>query len=84
MIIAIHNVRLVDGNGQAIERATVIVRDHNIHAAGPSRTVSIPRGATRIDGRGLTLLPGLIDCHVQHSHAAEPDVVKAVERQTPT
>lgn len=84
MIIAIHNVRLVDGNGQAIERATVIVRDHNIHAAGPSRTVSIPRGATRIDGRGLTLLPGLIDCHVHLCLGAEPDVVKAVERETPT
>jgi imidazolonepropionase-like amidohydrolase len=84
VIIAIHNVRLVDGNGQAIERATVIVRDHKIHAAGPSRTVAIPRGATRIDGRGLTLLPGLIDCHVHLCLGAEPDVVNAVEHETPT
>ena len=84
MIIAIDNVRLVDGNGQAIERATVIVRERKIHAAGPSRTVSIPRGATRMDGRGLTLLPGLIDCHVHLCLGAEPDVVKAIEQETPT
>ena len=84
MVIAIHHVRIVDGNGQAIEQATVIVRDRNIHAAGPSRTISIPRGATRVDGRGLTLLPGLIDCHVHFTMGAEPDVVKAVGQETPT
>jgi imidazolonepropionase-like amidohydrolase len=84
VIIAIHNVRLIDGNGQVIERATIIVRDRNIHAAGPSRTISIPRGATRVDGRGLTLLPGLIDCHVHLCMGGEPDVVKAVEQEAPT
>ncbi len=84
MAIAIHNTRLIDGNGQAIERATVIVREGKIHAAGPSRAVSIPRGATRIDGRGLTLLPGLIDCHVHLCLGAEPDVVQAIEQETPT
>jgi imidazolonepropionase-like amidohydrolase len=82
--IAIHNTRLIDGNGQAIERATVIVRDGKIHAAGPSRAVSIPRGATCIDGRGLTVLPGLIDCHVHLCLGAEPDVVEAIEQETPT
>jgi len=84
VVIAIHHVRLVDGNGQAIEQATVIVRDRHIHAAGPSRTISIPRGATRVDGRGLTLLPGLIDCHIHFTMGGEPDVVKAVEHETPT
>ncbi|HEX9154096.1 MAG TPA: amidohydrolase family protein [Nitrospira sp.] len=84
MAIAIHNARLIDGNGQAIERATVIVRHGRIHAAGPSRTVLIPRGATRIDGRGLTLLPGLIDCHVHLCLGAEPNVVQAIEEETPT
>src|SRR5512147_2051955 len=82
--IAIHNARLIDGNGQAIERATVIVRHGKIYAAGPSRAVSIPRGATRIDGRGLTLLPGLIDCHVHLCLGSEPDVVQAIEEETPT
>jgi imidazolonepropionase-like amidohydrolase len=84
VIVAIHHVRLVDGNGQAIEPATVIVRDTKIHAAGPSRTIAIPRGATRVNGRGLTLLPGLIDCHVHLCMGGEPDVVKAAEQETLT
>jgi imidazolonepropionase-like amidohydrolase len=37
----------------------------------------------RIDGRGLTVLPGLIDCHVHLCLGAEPDVVKAIEDETP-
>lgn len=84
MAIAIHNTRLIDGNGQTIERATVIVREGRIHAAGPGRSVSIPRGAVRIDGRGHTVLPGLIDCHVHLCLGAEPDVVLAIEQETPT
>ncbi len=83
MAIAIHNVRLIDGSGQVIEQATVIVRERTIHAAGPRRAVSIPRGGTRIDGRGLTVLPGLIDCHVHLCLGAEPDVVKAIVAETP-
>lgn len=82
--IAIHNTRLIDGNGQTIERANVIIRNGTIHAAGPCRTVSIPRGAIRIDGRGFTVLPGLIDCHVHLCLGAEPDVVRAIEQETPT
>lgn len=84
MIIAIHHVRLIDGKGQAIEPATVIVRHAKIHAAGLSRTIATPRGAIRVNGRGLTLLPGLIDCHVHFTMGGEPDVVKAVEDETVT
>ena len=38
----------------------------------------------KIDGRGLTLLPGLIDCHVHLCLGAEPDVVDAIAKETPT
>jgi imidazolonepropionase-like amidohydrolase len=82
--IAIQQVRLIEGTGAVIEPATVIVREHRIAAAGPSRTISIPRGATRVNGRGLTLLPGLIDCHVHLCWRGEADVVKATERETAT
>lgn len=84
MTVAIHHVHLIDGTGQVVEPATVIVRDTTIRAAGPSRTIAIPRGATRINGRGLSLLPGLIDCHVHLCLGAEPDVVNAIEEETPT
>jgi len=82
--IAIHNTRLIDGNGKAIERATLVIRNGTIHAAGPSRAVSIPQGAICVDGRGFTVLPGLIDCHVHLCLGAEPDVVQAIEQETPT
>ncbi|HUK32881.1 MAG TPA: amidohydrolase family protein, partial [Vicinamibacterales bacterium] len=42
---------------------TVVVTDGRITAAGPSRRVSPPAGATVIDATGKTLIPGLWDMH---------------------
>lgn len=42
---------------------TVIVRDGKIAAMGPARSVSVPRGATVIEGRGRYLMPGLAEMH---------------------
>jgi imidazolonepropionase-like amidohydrolase len=67
-----------------MERATVIVRTGRILGVGPSRLLSVPRNAHRIDGRGLTVLPGLIDCHVHLCLGAEPDVVAAIEQDSPS
>jgi imidazolonepropionase-like amidohydrolase len=82
--LAIRSVRVIDGTGRTIERATVVVRGTTIIAVGSDREISTPRGADKIDGRGLTLLPGLIDCHVHLCLGAEPDVVDAIARETPT
>jgi imidazolonepropionase-like amidohydrolase len=81
--IAIRSVRVIDGTGQTIERATVVIRGTTIAAVGSGRDLSIPLGATKIDGRGLTLLPGLIDCHVHLCLGAEPDVIDAITKETP-
>ena len=62
--LAIRSVRVIDGTGRTIERATVVIRGATIAAVGSDRDISLPRGTIKIDGRGLTLLPGLIDCHV--------------------
>jgi imidazolonepropionase-like amidohydrolase len=82
--VTIRSVRIIDGTGRAIERATVIIRGTTIAAVGLDRDLSPPRGTTKIDGRGLTLLPGLIDCHVHLCLGAEPDVVDAIAKETPT
>ncbi|ALA57468.1 metal-dependent hydrolase family protein [Nitrospira moscoviensis] len=84
MVIAIHHVRLIDGTGAVLEPATLLIRGTTVAAAGPSREVAIPKGSKRIDGRGLTVLPGLIDCHVHLCLGAEPDVVAAVESEGPS
>jgi imidazolonepropionase-like amidohydrolase len=81
---AIRSVRVIDGTGRTIERATVVIRGNLIAAVGSDRDLAIPHGAAKIDGRGLTLLPGLIDCHVHLCLGAEPDVVDAIAKETPT
>jgi imidazolonepropionase-like amidohydrolase len=42
---------------------TVIVENGRITAVGPSGSTPVPVGATRIDGRGKFLLPGLAEMH---------------------
>ena len=81
--LAIRPVRVIDGTGQTIERATVVIRGTTITAVGSDRDFSLPRGTTKIDGRGLTLLPGLIDCHVHLCLGAEPDVVDTIAKEPP-
>ncbi len=61
----IRNARLLDGTGAPpIDRATVVIRDDTIRAAGPAREVDAPKTAEVIDARGKTLMPGLIDAHL--------------------
>ncbi len=43
---------------------TVLVRGDRIVAVGPRARVAIPAGARRIEARGMTLMPGLVDMHV--------------------
>lgn len=79
MITAIHHTRLIDGTGAVFDQATVLVRGTMTAAVGSSRDLAIPKGSRRIDGRGLTIIPGLIDCHVHLCLGGEPDVVTALE-----
>lgn len=83
MTIAIHHVRLIDGTGAVRDHMTLLVRRTKIVAVGPSNEVTIPNGATRINGRGLTVIPGLIDCHVHLCLGGEADVVQALESEQP-
>lgn len=43
---------------------TVIVAGDRILAVGPRASVTVPAGARRIEARGMTLMPGLVDMHV--------------------
>jgi imidazolonepropionase-like amidohydrolase len=79
--IAITNVNVVPMTADTIIRdATVIVRDGRIAAVGPSRRVATPAGATRIDGRGKYLIPGLADAHTHlYSDDEVPDSLASYE-----
>jgi imidazolonepropionase-like amidohydrolase len=58
-VFAIRNARIVTVSGPDIENGTVVIRDGKIEAVGA--TVNIPAGAQTIDGRGLSVYPGMID-----------------------
>ncbi|MGH7677509.1 MAG: amidohydrolase family protein [Gemmatimonadaceae bacterium] len=48
---------------RTLERQTVVVRGDRIVAIGPASGTPVPSGATRIDGRGKYLMPGLAEMH---------------------
>src|SRR5262249_11937386 len=55
---------LIDGTGGApVSDSAVLIEKGKIVAAGPRSLVKIPHGATKIDARGKTILPGLWDMH---------------------
>lgn len=56
---AIVGARIVTVSGAVIENGTVVIQDGKIASVG--QNVSVPSGAERIDGKGLTVFPGMID-----------------------
>src|SRR5919107_144842 len=55
----IRGARVVTVSGADIENATVVISNGRIGAVGAG--VTVPSGAQEIDGRGLTVYPGMID-----------------------
>lgn len=51
-------------SGETTRDAVVLIDGGRVVAAGSAAGVHVPADADRIDGSGLTLLPGLIDLHV--------------------
>lgn len=60
----IKNARVIDGLGQAWERASVLFDETGILDIVQKGEIEIGEGQHCIDGTGKTLLPGLIDCHI--------------------
>ena len=63
--IAIVDVRILpmDGSGPRDHQA-VLVEGERIAWVGPTEALPAPPGTAVIDGRGRTLMPGLVDMHV--------------------
>lgn len=63
--LAIVEVTLWDGTGSPpIPGAVVVVQDGVIRCAGAADACPAPADASRVDGSGAFLIPGLIDTHV--------------------
>ena len=60
----LRNARLIDGTGAAAAAGTTIVlRDDRIEAVSTRNQSDFPADAEIVDCAGMTVLPGLIDCH---------------------
>jgi imidazolonepropionase-like amidohydrolase len=72
--VVLVGARLLDGRSpDAIPDGVLVTDDQGrIVAVGPASATDIPRDAERIDASGLTVLPGIIDCHLHMALRLEP------------
>ncbi|MDF9798696.1 imidazolonepropionase-like amidohydrolase [Catalinimonas alkaloidigena] len=67
-MIAITQVKLLDGLGSpALENQTVLIRNGYFEEIGEVNDMKIPEGAKVIEGRGKTIIPGIVGVH-NHLH----------------
>ena len=61
----ITNGQLIDGTGApAVPNATLVIKNGRIDFAGPAAPApAVPSDAERIDARGGTIMPGLVEAH---------------------
>jgi hypothetical protein len=63
--VAFVNVRMFDADAlRFLPGQTVVVDKGEIIAVGPAASIKVPARAQVIKGRGMTLVPGLWDCHM--------------------
>lgn len=63
--VALVGARLIDGTGaEPIDDSVLVFEGERIVAVGRRDDVQLPRGATVIEAGSMTVMPGLIDCHV--------------------
>ena len=60
-VVALTNVRVVDGTGRApMESQTIVIQNGRIASVGPAAQAKVPAGARVMDLAGHTVIPGLI------------------------
>jgi imidazolonepropionase-like amidohydrolase len=63
-MIVLKNGRLIDGTGTApVNGATIVIDGNRIAAVSTRNEGDFPADTQVIDAAGMTILPGLIDCH---------------------
>jgi len=61
--IAFVSARILTAAGPAIDDGTLVVQGAKIVAVGKTTEVPIPADARKIDAKGMTIIPGLVDTH---------------------
>jgi imidazolonepropionase-like amidohydrolase len=72
-------------SGKTLDRPEVVIVDGRITAVGQQGSVAEPAGAERVELKGMTILPGLIDMHVHLTSETrkEVDALRAALTQNP-
>ncbi|MAF64537.1 MAG: amidohydrolase [Planctomycetes bacterium] len=60
---AVTGARFLPIDGPPIEGGVMLVEGGRIRAIGPAARIEVPAGATIVDVRGKTVMPGLVDTH---------------------
>jgi imidazolonepropionase-like amidohydrolase len=72
VIRAVYGDALLDpATGETTRDAVVLIEDGRVTRSGKRDGAPVPRDAETVDAEGLTLLPGLIDCHVHLTSLGE-------------
>ena len=72
VFMALVGARIVTMRGdEVLQDGTLLWRGSRIVAVGPRDKVTVPKGATVLDGKGLTAMPGLIDVHNHGSQGGD-------------
>ncbi|MBI1848289.1 MAG: amidohydrolase family protein [Candidatus Rokubacteria bacterium] len=80
--LVLRGARLFDGVGDPVAGRAVVVEDGRI-ASVVSDAQGAAGGGRTLDLGGLTLLPGLINCHVHLALGAEADPPRALREESP-
>ena len=76
--VAVVGARIItiraDQDDEVIEDGTVVIDGNRIAAVGPRGSVAVPPGAFVIDGKGKTVIPGIVDVH-WHGGFGSDDII---------
>jgi len=80
-VTVFENARLITGDGSAaIENGAFIVDGNRITLVGRAGQIQIPSGARRVDLRGKTVMPAIVDTHT-HLAIDRPALVEQLRRK---
>ncbi len=83
-LVALVHVRVIDGTGApAREDQTVLISGGRIQALGEAASVAVPSGVLVIDGKGKTVLPGLVGMHDHIFYPGAPGHYNTLEFSAP-
>ena len=79
----IHGAYLIDGTGKdPIEDASILIKENKITEVGKSDDIHTPSGTKKIDAKGMTVMPGMMDLHVHLGAVTDDPKQPAVDIAT--